>query len=182
MDEADVWDRLKAARVGHLATSGPDGTPHVVPFVFAVEGRTIYWIVDAKPKRSRELKRVANIRANPDVEVVVDNYQENWRELWWVRAKGVARILEPGKEWERGIRLLTEKYRQYESNAPPGPVVAIDVVKVVGWEAGAGRRVAGEAPAGAERSEHPRGLCGNSRPVASSHQPPHDQPGNDSQP
>jgi PPOX class probable F420-dependent enzyme len=138
VDDREAWERLRSARVGHLATAGPDGTPHVVPFVFAVQGRTIYWAVDAKPKRSRELKRLANIRANPNVEMIVDSYQEDWTQLWWVRAKGTARILEPSAEWDLAIGLLTDKYRQHESDPPPGPVVAIDVVEVVSWEASNG--------------------------------------------
>jgi PPOX class probable F420-dependent enzyme len=135
VDEGEAWDRLRSARVGHLATAGADGIPHLVPFVFTVEGRTIYWAVDAKPKRSRELKRLANIRANPNVEVVVDGYAEDWQALWWVRAKGVGRILDRGEEWDRALRLLAEKYPQYEANRPPGPAVAIDVARIVGWEA-----------------------------------------------
>ena len=141
MDEHDAWERLKDARVGHLATAGPDGTPHVVPFVFAVEGRTLYWSVDAKPKRTTELKRIANIRGNPNVEVVVDGYQEDWTRLWWVRVVGTARVLQPGHEWDLGIRVLAAKYEQYEGDPPPGPVVAVDVVRVVGWEPGARRRI-----------------------------------------
>jgi PPOX class probable F420-dependent enzyme len=135
MDEREAWDHLRSARVGRLATAGPDGIPHVVPFVFAVEGRTVYWAVDAKPKRSRELKRLANIRANPNVEILVDAYEEDWRKLWWVRAKGAARILDVGDESDRALQLLTRKYDQYGTDPPPGPVVAIEVAAVVSWEA-----------------------------------------------
>jgi PPOX class probable F420-dependent enzyme len=135
MDEREAWDRLRAARVGRLATAGPDGIPHVVPFVFAVEDRTVYWAVDAKPKRSRELKRLANIRANPNVEILVDAYEEDWRQLWWVRAKGAARILDAGDESDRALQLLTRKYDQYGTDPPPGPMVAIEVAAVVSWEA-----------------------------------------------
>jgi len=138
MSEGEAWDRLRTARIGHMASVNPDGSPHVVPFVFAVNDRTIYWTVDAKPKRTRELKRLSNIRSNPHVEMVVDGYSEDWGTLWWVRARGVARILEPGKEWDRALTLLSEKYEQYEAGPPPGPVVAIDVTHVVDWEASAG--------------------------------------------
>jgi PPOX class probable F420-dependent enzyme len=137
VDEHEAWERLRSARVGHLATAGADGVPHVVPFVFALEGRTVYWSVDAKPKRRRDLKRLANIGSNPNVDVVVDHYEEDWGELWWVRARGVARILEPGPEWDRAVELLTAEYGQYRDAPPMGPVVAIDVVRVVSWEAGA---------------------------------------------
>lgn len=139
MDEQEAWERLRSARVGHLATCGPDGSPHVVPFVFAFDGQTLYWAVDQKPKRSRDLKRLSNIRTNPNVEVVVDGYREEWSELWWVRAAGTARILEPNDdEWDRALALLAEKYPQYRDDPPPGPVVAIDITRFVSWEAGTG--------------------------------------------
>ena len=135
MDEREAWERLRSARVGHLATISPDGSPHVVPFVFALEGRTLYWVVDAKPKQPGELKRLSNIRANPNVELVVDNYEEDWRALWWVRARGTARILSRGDEWDRALELLAQKYPQYRTAPPPGPVVAIDIARVVSWDA-----------------------------------------------
>ena len=78
-----------AARVARLATVTPDGSPHVVPIVFAVDGDTIYTAVDGKPKRSRQLQRLANIAAHPRVTVLADRYDEDWSQLWWVRADGV---------------------------------------------------------------------------------------------
>ena len=135
MDETEAWQRLRSARVGHLATVGPGGRPHVVPFVFAADARTIYWSVDSKPKRSKELQRLSNIRADPRVQMVVDEYEEDWQALWWVRASGTARILQPGDEWDRAMAMLAEKYPQYRAAPPPGPVVAIDIVEVARWDA-----------------------------------------------
>jgi len=131
----EALDRLREARVGRLATADSTGQPHVVPFVYALDGETLYWAVDEKPKRSRDLKRLDNIRENPRVEVLVDRYDEDWTKLWWVRASGTARILEPGPEWERAISVLAEKYRQYAGSPPGGPVVAIDLDRVSGWQA-----------------------------------------------
>jgi PPOX class probable F420-dependent enzyme len=135
MQEARAWDLLRAARVGHLATADAGGIPHVVPFVFAVAGRTLYWAVDHKPKRSTRLKRIANIQENPNVEVVVDRYDEDWTRLWWVRASGAGRVVENENERARALEHLAQKYEQYRAAAPGGPVVAIDVNKVRGWEA-----------------------------------------------
>src|SRR5437016_10406468 len=127
MDRGEARRRLAEARVGCLATADAGGLPHVVPFVFAVDGDTIYWAVDQKPKRTRELKRLANIRANPNVEVVVDHYDEDWANLWWVRASGPARILEDGDEARRALALLAAKYQQDRASPPEGPVVAVEV-------------------------------------------------------
>jgi PPOX class probable F420-dependent enzyme len=137
MDRREARRRLGEARVGRLATSDAGGVPHVVPFVFALDGDTIYWAVDEKPKRSRRIKRVANIEANPNVEVVVDRYTERWDRLWWVRAAGPARIVQEQAEEERALVLLEAKYRQYRRQPPQGPVVAIEVARLSWWEGGA---------------------------------------------
>ena len=134
MDREEALTRLASARVGRLATADASGTPHVVPFVFVLEGTTVYWSVDDKPKRSRRLKRLSNIEANPNVEMVVDHYDENWENLWWVRASGPARILERGEEQAHALGLLAAKYPQYRQ-PPQGPVVAIQLVRVASWEA-----------------------------------------------
>ena len=136
MDEDDELGRLASARVGRLATADAGGVPHVVPFVFAVLGRTMYWAVDRKPKRSARLKRLDNIAANPNVEVVADHYEEDWTRLWWVRASGVARVVAEEPERARALRALAEKYDRYRDQPPNGPVVAVDLVRISGWTAG----------------------------------------------
>ena len=102
--------------------------------MFAVAGETIYWAVDHKPKGTRELKRLRNIRANPNVELVADHYEDDWARLWWVRATGHARIVEDEGEADRAVEILAEKYPQYRSDPPPGPVVAIEITRVTAWE------------------------------------------------
>jgi PPOX class probable F420-dependent enzyme len=140
MDRLEARQRLGEARVGRLATADAGGVPHVVPFVFALDGDTLYWAVDEKPKRSRSIKRLANIQANPNVEVVVDRYTERWDRLWWVRATGPARIVQEGAEEGRAHLLLAAKYRQYRKQPPLGPVVAIEVARLTWWEGGADRQ------------------------------------------
>src|SRR5918994_4866978 len=122
-DHAEVHDaRVTAARVARLATTDPDGRPHLVPIVFAVEGDTLYTAVDRKPKRSTKLRRIENARARPDVTVLVDHYEEDWSRLWWIRLRGRARVLDEGDERERALRLLEEKYPQYRTEPPEGTV------------------------------------------------------------
>jgi PPOX class probable F420-dependent enzyme len=131
----EARERFAAARVARLATAGADGRPHVVPVVFALEGDTAYHAVDHKPKRTRALRRLANIEANPRVSLLVDAYDDaDWERLWWVRADGSARILEPDDaEALRAVELLAERYAQYRSRRPDGPVVAVDVERWSGW-------------------------------------------------
>jgi PPOX class probable F420-dependent enzyme len=103
--------------------------------VFALAGGTLYTAVDAKPKRSRTLRRIENARERPQVTVLVDRYDEDWSRLWWIRLRGRARVLEAGEEAERALALLVEKYEQYRDAPPTAPVLAIDVVEWRGWSA-----------------------------------------------
>jgi PPOX class probable F420-dependent enzyme len=134
---ADEARRLFAtARVARLATVGADARPHLVPIVFALAGDFVYSAVDAKPKRTTALKRLANVARNPRVALLADHYDDaDWTALWWVRADGVARVLEAGAEAERAVALLRERYEQYRADPPPGPVLAIAVERWTGWRA-----------------------------------------------
>ena len=119
--------------MARLATTDPDGRPHLVPIVFVLDGDTLYSAVDRKPKRSRRLRRIENARARPDVTVLVDHYEEDWGRLWWIRLRGRARVLDDGEEHDRALALLTEKYPQYRAEPPGGPVLAVDVFEVRTW-------------------------------------------------
>lgn len=139
MDRVEAIARLRSARVGRLATVTPEARPHVVPFVFALIERDrdvlAYWAVDRKPKRSERLQRLRNLEENPAAEFVVDGYDEDWRALWWVRASGTGRVVEDASEERSALAALTAKYPQDASDPPPGPVVAIEIQTISGWEA-----------------------------------------------
>jgi PPOX class probable F420-dependent enzyme len=128
-------ERVANARVARLATIDPDGRLHLVPIVFVLDGDTLYTAVDAKPKRSRRLRRIENARERPGVTVLVDHYDEDWRRLWWVRLRGRARVLDAGEEADRALRRLVAKYEQYRTDPPGTPVLAIDVDEWRAWEA-----------------------------------------------
>jgi PPOX class probable F420-dependent enzyme len=123
------------ARVARLATTEADGPPHLVPCCFALEGDVLYSAVDEKPKRSRRLKRLENIRRHRGVTVLVDHYEEDWSRLWWVRLRGEARVVEDGMEREHALSLLEAKYDQYRAEPPTGPVIVVEVREWRGWAA-----------------------------------------------
>lgn len=114
----------------------PDGHPHIVPVTFVVDGGAVWWVVDTKPKRTRELARLSNIRANPRVAMLGDHYGEDWASLWWCRVDGTARIVEEGSELERAIELLAARYEPYRTARPPGPAVRVQIERVTGWAGG----------------------------------------------
>lgn len=135
-----VKELLGQARVGHLATATKKGRPHVIPICYAFDGKTIYSSLDEKPKRTtpENMRRVKNITANPRIALVVDLYSENWRELRYVIVQGVAEIVREGKEHERAIRLLREKYSQYLSmSLEERPIIRIAPSKIIAWRAAA---------------------------------------------
>jgi len=125
--------RFAGASVAHLATAGEDARPHLVPITFVLNGDALYFAVDAKPKRTTDLKRLKNIAVNPAVAVLVDHYEEDWSKLWWVRVDGTARVVKDHAEVERALDLLAERHRQYRSARPEGPVVAISIDRMSGW-------------------------------------------------
>src|SRR3954468_18808578 len=131
MTEDEARRRFAAARVARLATADAEGVPHVVPVVFAVDGDTIVVAVDHKPKRTTALRRLANVRANPRVCLLADHYDDaDWDALWWVRADGQARVLDPGDPGaRRAVGLLAERYVQYRTAPPAGPVLAVTVTR-----------------------------------------------------
>lgn len=132
LDEERARSLFGAARVARLATVDEQGRPHLVPVVFAVQGTVVVLAVDRKPKQSTDLKRLRNIRANPRVSLLADHYDENWTQLWWVRADGDARII-TGPATTEPIDWLTAKYHQYLAQPPAGPVVRIEVTTWRGW-------------------------------------------------
>jgi PPOX class probable F420-dependent enzyme len=134
MDALEIRRRLQEGRVARLGTVSPNGGPHLVPCVFVVEADTSYTPIDHKPKRTRRLQRLKNIEANPAATLLVDHYSEQWDECWWVSARGRARILEGGEEFDLARELLSARYAQYTDPGQIHPIIAIDIDEWVGWQ------------------------------------------------
>lgn len=126
-------ERVTRARVARLATVTDDGRPHIVPCCFALAADTAYSAVDAKPKSTLALRRLANLRGNPRASLLVDHYDEDWSALWWVRLDGAGRLVDDRDERDRGLSALAAKYDQYRRVPPPGPVIALDITTWRAW-------------------------------------------------
>jgi PPOX class probable F420-dependent enzyme len=129
---------IAGARVGRLATADADGQPTVVPICYAFDGRALYSAVDAKPKQAppEGLKRIRNLRENPRVSVVIDEYDEDWTRLRYVIAEGTAALLTGGEEFGRAVDLLRAKYPQYRAmglDRAGGWVIAIAPARFLSW-------------------------------------------------
>lgn len=134
-------DMLRTARVGRLATASASGQPLVVPVCFVLVDDRIYSAVDLKPKRTRELRRIRNVRENPRVSLVVDEYDdEDWTNLRWVMLEGSAAVVADGPERERALAALVAKYPQYAAMDlvhTAGDVLAIEPTRLLTWRADA---------------------------------------------
>jgi len=136
VDGEEARALFASARVARLATVDEGGQPHLVAIAFAVVGEEIVSAVDHKPKRTARLRRLDNIEANPRVSALVDHYEDDWSKLWWARADGVARVVQPGSdEHERAVTALAARYPQYREQLPAGPVIVITVSRWTGWRA-----------------------------------------------
>jgi len=130
LDRASALTRFAAAPVASLATTRPTGGPHIVPVTFAVDGETVFTMIDSKPKTTTALQRLANIEANPAVSLLTHHYEDDWSQLWWVRVDGEATISDD----RAPCRLLQDKYQQYRDNPPDGPTIVIAISDVTWWE------------------------------------------------
>jgi PPOX class probable F420-dependent enzyme len=130
------------ARRAVLATIDPDGRPRLVPVCHVLAGArdVLYSPIDEKPKRSadpRALARVRDILARPEVVVLVDRWDEEWRRLAWVRLAGAAELIEPDHAEHAGaVAALRAKYAQYAAHRLEArPVIRVAVARVASWGA-----------------------------------------------
>jgi PPOX class probable F420-dependent enzyme len=130
---AEARTRFAGSPVARLATVRPDGGPHLVPVVFALVDDVVYSAVDAKPKRSPHLQRLANLRAEPRCALLVDHYDDDWSRLWWVRADGRAVVVDEPPAAHPGLVALAGRHAQYRTQPPLGPLLVVTVDRWTGW-------------------------------------------------
>jgi len=135
---SDVAAFVHSHRVARLVTVDEAGRPRVVPICFVCADGCVYSVLDAKPKRVpvRDLRRVRNLLAHPDVQVLIDRWDEDWTKLAYVQLRAVASLLEEGPEHEKALAMLRERYPQYVAMGIEGaPVIRVEVQSYVAWGA-----------------------------------------------
>ena len=136
MNESDLLELIGDARVATLATIRTDGRVAIVTNTFAFDDRVVVTAIDHKKKSTTELKRLDNIRQFPEVTLLLDHYDDqDWKQLWWVRVRGRAKVHQSGNEYELALDLLSERYSQYAEKRPKGPAIIIERTEVTGWKA-----------------------------------------------
>jgi PPOX class probable F420-dependent enzyme len=135
-DAAEQRARFAAAPVARLATLRADGTPRLVPVTFVLlDGLVCSAVDEVKPKTTTRLARLADVRRDPRVGLVVDHYAEDWSTLWWVRVDGTAAVHEDGDLRDRALAALVAKYRPYGAAPPDGVVLVVTPSRWTGWSA-----------------------------------------------
>jgi PPOX class probable F420-dependent enzyme len=136
---AAVQKIVNEARVARLATLDAKSRPHIVPVCFAYDGNVFYTAIDQKPKRvpRERLARLQNIRAVPRVALLIDQYDEDWTQLWYILIRGKARLIPDAahKDHARAIRKLRAKYPQYAQGmlADDAPIIRITPERTTAW-------------------------------------------------
>ena len=130
---------LKKARVARLATLDDKNRPHIVPICFAYDGKLFYTAVDRKPKRvaPERLARLRNIQEAAWVALLIDEYDEDWTQLWYILIRGKAKLIPKSARQERAwaIRKLRAKYPQYAQGmlADDAPIIRITPERATFW-------------------------------------------------
>ena len=136
----DVRATLESARHGYLSTASAEGDPHLQPVVFQVVGDSIYIAIDEKPKTTLRLRRLTNIESNPKFALLVDHYDDDWNQLWWILLRGPAEVLWPS-EWGQNeaslvLASLRAKYEQYRvMGLEERPLLKLTPDRVTRWSA-----------------------------------------------
>jgi PPOX class probable F420-dependent enzyme len=135
--EENIRRKLESARVARLATVSPEGAPHVIPVCFVFDGSVLYSAIDRKPKRAplRKLARLTNIETNPQVALILDEYDDDWERLWYVLVRGKAELLTAEVEHELAVTRLKAKYAQYSAGMldVDAPVLRITPERITSW-------------------------------------------------
>ena len=143
-NQNDLRTIICGARVARLATVDSENCkPFLVPVVFIYDGNNFYIPIDKKAKRSKpeNLKRVKNIQTNPNVALLIDEYNEDWKKIWFIMIQGNASLInniesKQNRLVQRVHRLLYEKYPQYQTTGVGKFCIMIRPQKVINWKNG----------------------------------------------
>ncbi len=129
--------------VARLATLNLDGSPHQIPIVFTWHDSCFWSPIDGKPKQKAQPTRVRNAIANPVASLLIDNYDDDWTLLWWIRADleiTVVSLHEADPETLETVthakRKLEEKYLQYKSTPvlrEPETILSMRPTALTSW-------------------------------------------------
>ncbi|MEA3056256.1 MAG: hypothetical protein QOD30_1688 [Actinomycetota bacterium] len=130
LDAGAAWSLLSTTDHGVLSTVHEARGVDAVPVVFAAmdDGRIAVPIDTVKAKSTTRLQRIANIERDPRCVLLVDHYDDDWSQLWWVRVHAHASMTDD----------VPDALRRFPRYAAPNAVVAailLTPTEVTGWQA-----------------------------------------------
>ena len=137
LDTVPGWARelIERARVARLAYVDGADRPRVLPVTFAVADGFVWTAIDdEKPKRRAEPARIEYLRRRPEAALVVDHYDDDWTRLAWVQLLGRVDVVAVDGA-PAAMKALRAKYPQYARRPPPGPLLRLEVERVLRWRA-----------------------------------------------
>ena len=140
INDTSAKSLINKARVARLATVDSENKPYLVPVIFVFDGAHYYLPLDEKTKRHKpeKLKRVKNIQENPNVSLLIDEYNEDWKKLLFVMIQGRAALIgrkgEHNELIEKAHKLLYEKYHQYQKIGIGELCIRISPEKIITWK------------------------------------------------
>jgi PPOX class probable F420-dependent enzyme len=135
LEQLPGWasELLAQERVGHLGVIDGSGCPRVLPVTYAVWGAAAWTAIDNKPKQPGGVPaRIRWLRERPHAALTVDHYDDDWSSLCWVQLIGEVTVLD-GPPRGPGLGALIDRYPQYLSDPPPGPLLRLVVMRAVWW-------------------------------------------------
>ncbi len=128
---------IKGAKVARLATVDQKSYLYVVPVVFVFHENLFFIPLDEKTKtvNPKKLKRVKNIEKNPNVTLLIDKYQNDWKKLFFLMIHGKATVIDGknSKLMDKIHKLLISKYPQYKKIGTGNSCITIYPTKVTLW-------------------------------------------------
>jgi nitroimidazol reductase NimA-like FMN-containing flavoprotein (pyridoxamine 5'-phosphate oxidase superfamily) len=119
---------LQTERVARFNSLTQSGRIHAVPICYAFDGTSFFFHALGDRKRWRDLPK------NDGVSVEVDYYSDDWSKLKGVLVYGKASILSSGTDHDKGVKLLREKYAQYQTVLTDDTrIVSVPASDIVSW-------------------------------------------------
>jgi uncharacterized protein len=122
---------IEGERVCRVATSSPNGMPHLVPVCHVLVNGNIYF------GSGDDGQKVLNLRANPRVAVTFDLYSDAWDHIKGVMVQGTTTLIEKGPRFRKIRAVLYRKYPQFPDEAAleesDSVIVEVTPTRVFSW-------------------------------------------------
>lgn len=115
-----------------MTTVDPDGYPHSVPVIFAIDDNDLVTPIDRKPKTGKKLRRLLNLERDPRATFLADKWSEEWTELAWVMIRGRA-SLQPSDRSVSEVEAIIARYPEYRDTLEGSDVIRIVPERISWW-------------------------------------------------